>query len=871
MPFGNFKALLFLLLFIGSSTVWSQATDKEIYARLDEFLAQPSEAHKEELLRVMDSASDKEDGVALSKVVAYCNLGYTEARSGALPTAIDYYEKGTRLFTEKDLDDYDIIEYGLKPLGNLHTKTQALSEAETTIKQYILLAKEQQREKQEIAGIINLSTLYHVSSRFSKAKSILLQALKALPDHYRLNLNLANTYFALNKMDEAKELLKELLDKDRTNAEANRLLAQIYIKDEEYAKANAVLKSILQKQEKTTETVVRDRAKTHLALAESYFSNSKVEQAQGEILRVFALLIPDFKEGKNLPEENQLFPETLLIDALDVQAELLVEKENLKEAVKAYKHAQKVSDFLFDHLFLQDSKLLQQHANKDRAEKMMDLYYHLYVTTEDAQWVEEAVDLDREFKGKIVDEAAGLKDLIYEESAENSELYEELQNRLFTLNAELQARAEEDIGVGAMEAMQQEYNRLLGRLRMQYDSIQTKIDHNNPKLKAEDIQEKTGDLQQVILSYFMGEKAVYQLLISPEDMSLRKLTNTEDEHEEFQENIRRYSRLFESPELINDDVPSFVEKSVTLYEQLQIPSETEQLVVVPDGILSFVPFQTLLTTPTDTKEFQEMPFLLYNQSVSYLLSLNDYGSENTELTQEPSVLGVFPVFEGTPHELSFSVDEAKSIAKFFQGKTLMHDEASSSGFMEKNKDYDVLHLSSHALGGNFEEEATLMFSDKTLPVSRFYNLHFTADLVVLSACDTGIGRLMKGEGPMSLARGFQYAGAENMLFSLWEVNDMSTSELMHFYYQNLKKYRSRDLANHRASINYLEDGQLDNSRKSPYYWGAFVYYGTTDVPVQIRDLTAMVWIGTFMVLGFFGWLVYRQNRKKRASESNKID
>ena len=97
--------------------------------------------------------------------------------------------------------------------------------------------------------------------------------------------------------------------------------------------------------------------------------------------------------------------------------------------------------------------------------------------------------------------------------------------------------------------------------------------------------------------------------------------------------------------------------------------------------------------------------------------------------------------------------------------------------------------------------------------------------MVLSACETGIGKLYKSEGAMSVARGFQFAGAQNLLFSLWKVNDYTTALFMNKFYHYIHNGNSYLEANHQSKIDFLNDTNITNTKKSPYYWSAFVYYG----------------------------------------------
>ena len=172
----------------------------------------------------------------------------------------------------------------------------------------------------------------------------------------------------------------------------------------------------------------------------------------------------------------------------------------------------------------------------------------------------------------------------------------------------------------------------------------------------------------------------------------------------------------------------------------------------------------------------------------------------------------------------------------------------------------MLHLSTHATGGDFINPASIAFYDAPMLVNELYSMDIHPELVVLSACETGIGKLQKGEGPMSIARGFQYAGAKNILFSLWQINDASTATLMSLFYKSYKKTQSAHAANRRSKLDYLQDKSVSNIKKSPYYWSAFMYYGK--IEEEERKSTAFYYfIGSFaFIIGLFLWLRKRKTK-----------
>jgi hypothetical protein len=156
-----------------------------------------------------------------------------------------------------------------------------------------------------------------------------------------------------------------------------------------------------------------------------------------------------------------------------------------------------------------------------------------------------------------------------------------------------------------------------------------------------------------------------------------------------------------------------------------------------------------------------------------------------------------------------------------------------------------------------------------------YDLDINPDLVVLSACETGVGKLYKAEGAMSIARGFQLAGAQNLLFSLWKVNDYTTAVYMDDFYKNNKSTHSYFEANHQAKLDYLKDETIPNAKKSPYYWGAMVYYGSLEHKASTPYLFYILLL-FISGIGLFLWYKkaiharLSQYSKKESLQKNKV-
>jgi len=182
--------------------------------------------------------------------------------------------------------------------------------------------------------------------------------------------------------------------------------------------------------------------------------------------------------------------------------------------------------------------------------------------------------------------------------------------------------------------------------------------------------------------------------------------------------------------------------------------------------------------------------------------------------------------------------EAEAIFKLYdennlKAKVLLHDNANEknvkSGELEK---YKVLHFATHGfvnserpeLSGLLLAQDTTGGEDGVLYSGEIYNLKLNADLLVLSACETGLGKIQNGEGIIGLTRALLYAGAKNIIVSLWEVNDKSTSDLMVNFYKKFlssKGQHSYSEALRNAKLKMISEGKYSD----PFFWSPFILIG----------------------------------------------
>lgn len=297
----------------------------------------------------------------------------------------------------------------------------------------------------------------------------------------------------------------------------------------------------------------------------------------------------------------------------------------------------------------------------------------------------------------------------------------------------------------------------------------------------------------------------------------------------------------------------------------------EHLVISPDAVLWNMPFAALVTGRNPNQEPQYLGLLkpiTYAQSLSLYLRASQE-SPNLKPGQKPVALVIGdPLFDlreattGTtntsesedkretvwaalrsrnspPAPLRYSREEAKSVSCLFGAAPLLGREANEASVREDIESADVIHLASHSVTQSAmpmssgillspprtDPPAGEMDNDGVLQAWEIFSqLRLRAELVVLSACDTALGRTVRGEGIVGLARAFQYAGARSLVASQWEVGDRSTSALMLAFYEALGAGKQKDEALRLAMTKVAAAKETGH----PHYWAAFTLTGASN-------------------------------------------
>ncbi|MCR9253427.1 MAG: CHAT domain-containing protein [bacterium] len=412
------------------------------------------------------------------------------------------------------------------------------------------------------------------------------------------------------------------------------------------------------------------------------------------------------------------------------------------------------------------------------------------------------------------------------------------------------------------------------------------LKYQNNILSRETIQGKLKS-DQAIIEYYHDYSTLYTLVIQKNNSQILStpLDSVLDQTAKLKANLSLESALQEDSDIFTN----LAKHSNYLYKKLlnpvldTLPKTVNRLIFSTSGEIAGIPFELLISDISDNpSDFSSLPYLIKNYSVSYTNSASILFQDYESRENNKSLLSMAPSYDATGDLESYSsirsefrdkilplkwnTQEIEEIKKYFDGDNFTNLNASEEQFKKNVSDYQIIHLAMHAfVDHNDPMLSHLVFAndsssseDGLLYVHELLNLNLSAEMAVLSACNTGVGKVDQGEGAMSLGTAFSYAGCPSIVASHWAVDDNSTSKLMSAFYNNLAQGLAKDVALKEAKLEVLKNG--DKITSHPIFWAGFVVVGDTS-PLQSDNY--MIWIllavGLVIVIG----LVMLMRKKSR--------
>lgn len=548
---------------------------------------------------------------------------------------------------------------------------------------------------------------------------------------------------------------------------------------------------------------------------------------------------------------------TAKADFLYLQATHNQDNNALKLSLSTYELAQALIDTIRLNYQSTNSKLSLMG-------ELLPVYEHgirtaiaLHQQTKDAQYLEKAFLFAERNKATLLQESLQSLKGSYKAGVPDSLLHQlsDLQAEIgYWENKKYQNPTISDSLQLQIFATKEKYQHLKQKLEQAYpDYYRSRFEVQSPTLA--EIRVKLAAEKRSLVAFFVGDSTAYIFCVGQKNLTAHSLSADSVLTQEII-TLRRLLSEREFMKTPKEAFVDFVKTAFSLYQKLYQPIEkqidTENILIIPDGILAYIPFEVLLqkSVPETKINYLSLPYLLKEKSISYAYSSSIWLHHlPTNRASSKACVAFAPVFEGeskgttsrgeidAPRQglaaLTQTREEVRQIAKQTGGDVFLENEATETHFKAISADYNVIHLATHTLINDESPlDLKLVFAaekdknDGYLYLYELYGMRLNAQMAVLSACNTGYGRLQRGEGVMSLARGFAQAGVPSVVMSLWTAQDQSTSQIMTSFYENLSKGESKDAALRHAKLAYLDNTQKIASH--PYFWSAFVVLGDTE-------------------------------------------
>lgn len=862
----------------------------------------------------------------------YSNLLYLNGIQGDYTQALEYALAALDYSRNNDEVAPKQLVYDLTNAGVLYRRFGDYDRAELYLRQALEIEKT--FGEPEFSSYNNLGALHLSKGEHAESLPLLEQAVQIVRNqpadqrqatYVSAYQNLADAYLRLEKWDEIEALLDELLLLHKSDSNRIELtwlnFAKLNFAREKIPLATSYVERSLQRLDRLpgSDRVIHSelyRLKGELTL------ESDAELSLEMCQRAVDMLSLDSTSNEPGSVQETLNPHQLLSvlliqgKAYEVLSQTRSDSINLlQQGLRTWQAVDTLLDYFLEFYPMEGSQYLLLKNVRPAYQSAIRLAFRLYQANVEPETYAELAYYFSEKSKSVILQARMREQTALQLDAIPQELKEKdrsLRNNMgFYRNLLFQEQQKTNPDTAKIQLWNQylldfqlDRDELLAHLQENYPTYYQFRFQNQPasfeELKQALVQEGSGAVIYTIGEYALFSWYLYQQKDELE-VAFQRLAVDEiwkEDLSDFIRGMRDYDRILEFAGT-RDFWKDFVDQSHHWYKELLHPvlsrgsHEQGELVIVPDGLLGYLPFELLIKQIPKSDllagEYAELDYVLRSWTVRYEYAASFLIPQLAPKHDSRELIAIAPEYiqkdesflavEGARGEetrlrsmepqwwppLGYNKKEANSITGIAKGISLIGAEAQEARFREIAHEYQVLHLAMHAFA---DDEAPLysglVFSqpdsiaqtdsidDGILYAHELYQLPLTAELAVLSACNTGTGKLAEGEGILSLARAFKYAGVSNIVMSLWQADDRATSDIMTTFYKGLRNGTSKHEALREAKLQYLQNSK----RAHPFFWATFVLYGD-DQPVEIRRQYGwMFWLLVLSVLTIVGYAGY---------------
>jgi CHAT domain-containing protein/Tfp pilus assembly protein PilF len=808
------------------------------------------------------------------EAVALRGIGVVYRDIGQPQKALEYYNQSLPIF--KEVKDQDGEGSVLNDIGLVYSEIGQPQKALEYYTQALFITKQVKNRRGESATLKGIGLVYSKIGQSQKALEYFIQSLqidKEVEDRNGEAVALNNIGFAYYNIDQSQKALEYynqalplLREVKNRNIEATTLnnIGEVYRKVNQPQKA---LEYFIQSLPIIRE--VKNRSGEAITLNNIGLVYSETKQPR-KALEYYIQSLPIIREVKNRSEEAGVLYN---ISSLERS------RGNLQTALTHIEAAIKIIETIRTEIVSQEFRTSYFASRQDYYDLNIDVLMQLHKQQPSKGLNVLALQASERAR------ARSLLDLLNESQVDirqgvDPKLLEQEKNLQFQLNA-LEKRRLELYSKNSTKLQIDNFEREYDAVFSQDQDLKTKIRSNSPRYAAltqpkpltlAELKQQVLDGNTVLLEYFLGKDHSYLWAVTPSGMTSYELPK----QTEIAASTEQFINLVKN----SNAQPSGISQAGTPLSQMLLGPVAKQLgqkrlLIVSNGALQYLPFAAL-PAPTGSQSLLSEHEIINLPSASTLATLRH---ELNGRKPAAKALAVFadPVFSQTDQRVSKNgsaltpnnssqesinslplsmetfrsasqdagIDfgrlpgtrqEAENILKLIPANTQTQAfdfKASRENVLNSNlSQYRIIHFATHGILNTTRPELSavvLSLVDQKgnshngfLRLNDVFNLNLPAELVVLSACQTGLGQNIRGEGLIGLTRGFMYAGTPRVLVSLWNVNDESTAVLMtHFYKAMLEQNLPPAAALRAAQLKMQQDPKW----RSPYYWAAFTLQG----------------------------------------------
>ena len=860
-------------------------------------------------------------------IATYNNLGNVNNHLGKFSAALEYYDRAESLISDEHQYAIQLADIYINKaiiLGKLKSYISAIDYFEKGIRIY--LNPDYKRFNLYLrlsSAYLNLGVTYYEMNDFNSAfkylyKSASIKLKNNLPGLPLINLNIAKAFAQTGNSKKAEEFyLKSISSFIKESGDKYYRLAEVYFDYGLFLRNEGRTAEALNAHKKALAICLKNYGEKHTLVSlsnkhigDDYLLQNKVDSALYYYQASLTAVVNGFNNRdifSNPSIDSSLFDIRLLDDlkskatALELyageQKDPAVKAKAMGKSLETIELALQLIDKIRNNYMTEESRIYLAENEKETYLFATHLAYSIYSATREDPMGIRMYSIAQKAKAAILRNEITGNELLYSPGIPDSlrEKQNQLTGNIAAYNNLIQDETRKALPDSNKIAlwkddlfdMNREKEKVTGEMEKVFPQYHDLLRKTEP-LTLHLIQKQLKS-DETIIDYLLsnkysdGKRRMYVFLISRDHLDFRELW-LDSLFVKNAELIRNTVNPSVTASRGNDNYTGYTGALNYMYNNLIKPVEGlfkgKNLIIIPDEEIGWLPFDAFLKTGPrpDQNDYEGLSYLINDYTFSYAYSSSLISGKTGNAIGRTKVLAFSPEYQGTSltgrtySQLQGAGDEIGSIHKWFSGDSYSGELATKANFLSALLNPAIFHLAMHSMSDSVNSQYSyLMFDSHNISRNnaRLYNYEISltrisSPMVVLSACNSGTGTLYYGEGLMSLARSFTLAGASSVIKTAWEINDESSAEIMTHFYRYLSIGKMKNEAMRLSKLWYLKNSPP--AFKNPYYWAAYEVLGD-NAPVT-RDYKRFLIYAGFVIL-IAGVAIYYLRRRRIFSDRSR--